>query len=310
MRFRKGSCPPGLWQGLSWIILLFVTVAFYLEFYPDHPSLPHYVVIGLNTLLTVALIVFGVLGTYVDPSDPTVFEERTAKETNTSFDDTGYTKICTICKTHVQEGSKHCCDCNTCVIGFDHHCKWLNNCIGSINYKYFAGLLGILQALSGMHTIVSIWLSFRDTTGEDLNSALLEVINHDCYLVLVFVAGSLSFAIFVANGHLIGFHLWLAKEKMTTYDFILKRRELKKRMSKKSNKVISSSKGDGQLTFRDHGLPGLNIKSTRSITTSSHIISTRRKDGWESDRLCTDHNTHMTDDPSSEPKNQSPADEE
>ena len=36
---------------------------------------------------------------------------------------------------------RHCRFCDKCAKGFDHHCKWLNTCIGSINYKYFSGVV-------------------------------------------------------------------------------------------------------------------------------------------------------------------------
>ena len=67
---------------------------------------------------------------------------------------------CEICKTHVQERTKHCGDCNRCVHVFDHHCKWLNNCIGQKNYKEFRYLCLAVFFFSLIHLIANIFAMY------------------------------------------------------------------------------------------------------------------------------------------------------
>lgn len=305
MRFRKVRCPTW-WQVLSWGTMIYQTAVFYLAVIPEESSSVQSVLIALYSLFTVGLVVLGVLGTYIDPSDPTIFEERAAKESNISFDDTGYSKVCVICKTHVQEGSKHCCDCNSCIIGFDHHCKWLNNCIGVVNYTIFAWLLAMLELSATLQTAVCIWQCSNILQNLDLNSTLSSLVGYDAFLTMTVTSGLMALTIMVVNGHLIGFHIWLKVNHMTTYDVILKRRELKRnRTTRKAKSVVVPQV---QLPLGLDLMPALSIKSSRTHTTSSHVTTTRRKEGWESDRLVTsDKITHTTEDESSEPKVVTPA---
>jgi palmitoyltransferase len=185
-----------------------------------------------------------------------------------------------MCTTHVSDDAKHCIRCNTCVVGFDHHCKWLNNCIGSLNYKYFVALIVVLQTWTALLLVLSIILCYRVIEGLDISAAFLGVLSSDVYLGLVVVTGSISFAVFIVNGHLIGFHVWLKKSGLSTYDFILRRREL---MMQNSIKVQA---GDPSTTPPQP--PSAKVqdedKSIHSVNTLSQVISTR-DDMWESDQL-------------------------
>jgi palmitoyltransferase len=98
-------------------------------------------------MLICFLVYYTILTTKIDPTDPTVYFEREAKQKGydvVGFDPDKYEYFCNICKTHVLENTKHCQQCNRCVEMFDHHCHWLNNCIGLQNYKYFIRMLSFV----------------------------------------------------------------------------------------------------------------------------------------------------------------------
>jgi palmitoyltransferase len=269
------------------MIMTYLTLVFYLAYIPLYSSSVQAALLVLNSVLTLVLLACGVLGTYTDPSDPTIHQERTAKQTNCAFDISPYSKICTICCTHVFDDSKHCCDCNTCVIGFDHHCKWLNNCIGSLNYKFFIALIVSFQALTALHSAVSIFSCVEVSQDQGLNQTLLGFLDYEAYLALAVISGAFSFSLFVVNGHLIAFHIWITKHGLSTYDFILRRRETNRRKSAVSrSNVTSSVHPQEQLTFR--------LKDISRITGTRTASSRRRDEGWESDRLTT-NNTHLTE---------------
>lgn len=297
MKCRKVSCLPGFWQGISWVAVAYLSLIFYLAYVPLHSASTQAVLISCNTFLTTLLVIFGVLGTFLDPSDPVISQERLARLTNTSFDRSVYTKICTVCETHVNDDTKHCTSCDTCVMGFDHHCKWLNNCIGSLNYRYFITLIAILQTWTAFHFVLSIILCYRVIEGQDISAALFGGFDSDAYLALVLVTGSISFAVFIVNGHLIGFHIWLTKSGLSTYDFILRRRELKKQKSMKVQADPSSTTPSQPPAAKAQ----VEVKSNRSANTLSNVVS-MRGEVWESDQLCTEITTYLTEEPLNAPQ--------
>ena len=86
-----------------------------------------------------------------------------------------YQYYCQICRTHVQERTKHCGDCNRCVSMFDHHCKWLNNCIGDRNYRHFIYLcicvfcMSIIQIISHIYCIQQYYQSSTEDNLQDVS---------------------------------------------------------------------------------------------------------------------------------------------
>jgi len=173
----------------------------------------------------------GLWATLSDPTDVAVYAHRRAQQNGEFFDTSLYPAMCTICKTSVHGGSKHCGFCNRCVQSFDHHCKWLNNCIGQGNYRLFLVLIGILFCSELAFCIAA--LLFLGRSGEDSFRENCErYAGWDCQgLAIALVAFALLVAALVVFGlaNLIGLHVWLRKyKKMTTYEYIISKRRAAK----------------------------------------------------------------------------------
>jgi palmitoyltransferase ZDHHC1/11 len=174
-----------------------------------------FIVFTTNTIFTSFIAIWC---TYIDPIDSGI--------KNYTFQDQSSTKMCTICKASVHENSKHCGECNKCVEYFDHHCKLLNNCIGKANYRYFILLVVSLELISslylGMVIYVIIGLSGQWSEYQRLcnylNSGYQGIQSLIGYLVITMLLGAI---VFFFNTYLIFLHIWLRKNNLTTYQYIL-----------------------------------------------------------------------------------------
>lgn len=127
------------------------------------------------------------------------------------------------CDWYVSKTTKHCKVCNRCTKDFDHHCIWLNNCIGYNNYTSFIILLVAYWAYNWLYLIVggfSIFSMIRHfSIKKGISVGLLAV----CGLTLI-----VKVVITALTTSLLIFHILLKCKGQTTYEFIVKRRELKR----------------------------------------------------------------------------------
>ena len=228
----------------------------------------------LYSISLVGLVVSGCLSTFTDPTDYVVVAERKARHYNRPFDTKPYRQICTICKTHVLEESKHCGQCDRCVDGFDHHCKWLNNCIGSRNYRYFLVLITFFEILSGLQASFSAYILHlcNDSTFLESTENSLGLHPASVYITLLVIQTTLSLVIFLIIGQLIVLHIWLRIHGLTTYEYIMNRRKKRRkervspikevntdisvirelRQSKESSVMMEEPDAEMSLTRRKH----------------------------------------------------------
>jgi palmitoyltransferase ZDHHC1/11 len=89
----------------------------------------------LTHVFSLLVLISGGLATYTDPTDPSIYEQRSQSTKKQGPSNLVYK--CQSCNLFIKKYTKHCRSCNRCCLYFDHHCKWFNNCIGAKNYKFF-----------------------------------------------------------------------------------------------------------------------------------------------------------------------------
>jgi len=197
---------------------------------------------------TIGTILCVFAATAADPTDEIVIMERKCKAEGKHFDDTPYQYHCDYCNTCANGGSKHCGTCDRCVTDFDHHCHWINNCVSKKNYKAFfgailcVGLATLIFALSGIFFMVDY---YSRGIGIIENLSSLKHSQTSKWMPVVMAIFTFVAAVFCfLDLKLVHFHLYLIRNKMTTYDYILRERELKeeKEISEIGKRVKKSKK--------------------------------------------------------------------
>lgn len=127
------------------------------------------------------------------------------------------------CQAYSRVTSKHCGQCNRWVYNFDHHCKWLNNCIGENNYKYFI----MLVILFWLTTLIIFCLSVAYLVGYHTDGSHISKIEkfsvfpYSCSWILCIIC----FLKIWFSTHLLGFQIYVKSRGMSTYQYVLKKRQ-------------------------------------------------------------------------------------
>ena len=105
--------------------------------------------------------------------------------------------------------------CNRCTSVFDHHCKFVNNCVGESNYKDFLKLIFFLEIFEII--VLGICVSYFSRNYMKLGYGDIPVIIVMCKSIITLLA----------NGYLIGFHIYINAKKITTFEYITLKSEKK-----------------------------------------------------------------------------------
>ncbi|XP_064466811.1 palmitoyltransferase ZDHHC1-like [Ornithodoros turicata] len=247
------SLPLNPLQLLAWFFLTYFLVFYFAVLVPHCPpgawQITLYV---LNTILATVHIASHICSTSIDPADRNVLNKN-IKGPLPVFDRSKHAHVienqfCYICEVKVGCKAKHCSSCNKCVATFDHHCKWLNNCVGGKNYRYFAVCIATALAASLLIFCVSValivaylvkdsWLHLSvlennstvaypgNVPLKDPMFAVIVPVDAVVWLAAVVVCAVLSFFAIGLLSHLSGFHLFLAFRGLSTYDYIVQKRD-------------------------------------------------------------------------------------
>ena len=141
--------------------------------------------------------------------------------------------------------------CNRCTKDFDHHCSITNNCVGLCNYKDFFILISCVQVSLTICIISCVYAVVIYTENrEEFGNRLSVYRNTTVAIVLVCITLGICFIVFIMNGFLIGFHLYIKKKNLTTYEFISRR-----------NRVVP----EGQANRSFKGDSGYNLAGFDSV---------------------------------------------
>eukprot|EP00392_Amoebophrya_sp_AT5.2_P007526 g7541.t1 len=185
---------------------------------------------------------------------------------------------CTLCRSKVDSTSKHCTDCNKCVVEFDHHCVWMNTCVGRKNYHLFLFSIGALALVCTCINFLAAWMlvdynndhkgdllvrKLRSPTPAELlgecgvEGYLQPVPRCHCWIQPA-VYGFLLFInvpFWLLNNQLIFLHIFLMRNKLTTYEYIM----IKLEREKEKESTTITLKSGRTLSFKKtlKALPGV-----------------------------------------------------
>ena len=229
---KNGFFCPWQWQQiLSYILIIIITIVFY-------TCTTVFFIINRKLIMTIyiisllLLILMGILITGIDPSDPSLKQERKKRE-KCERDNIQYVleisdskDFCLICCCNIDPNSKHCKECDRCVRNFDHHCSWLNNCIGDDNYKIFFFFLLIVFYKLALNIFLQIYAFIFYLKRSDEEDQLIRSncdtigIGSKTAAILTITFAFLNTIIIMNVLYMIIIHIWLMSQGLTTYEYI------------------------------------------------------------------------------------------
>ena len=224
---RHGFNLPFHWgQVTSWVVMPLLCAEFFSLTVPNLQDGPRQAYISVYVTSFVLTVIFCVLCTIADPTDSAL---KLTRNGSTPCSAQLYPKLCVRCGIHVESHSKHCSSCQRCTSDFDHHCNWINNCIGRANYRLFAMMIGVLEVCMCTQTAATASvLSQTLQSGSDIKEKYDVGDKAGLYITTLLLTVVITGLASVFNGGLVIFHCYLRYNKLTTYDFIVARRQTAK----------------------------------------------------------------------------------
>jgi len=172
------------------------------------------------------LVVSTFRATKCNPIDPFVLRD----ESEFKDEELEELPFCGLCATTVQARSKHCRACNKCVASFDHHCMWLNNCIGGDNYYAFFVSISSVAVMIGV-VLGTILYQFIDYFTNEAFESRLEAspvhsgLSMEAFLVTLIAMSFVNVPLWCLDMQLVLLHVYLMHQNLTTYEYIMNRRQ-------------------------------------------------------------------------------------
>ncbi|XP_018596109.2 palmitoyltransferase ZDHHC11 isoform X2 [Scleropages formosus] len=305
-RVNGWSLPLNGFQLVAWIIywyLAIVVFGIYIPLLPSPWATVSYCVIGCFFFFH---IVTHLVATTIDPADANVRAKKNYEDPMPVLDRTKHPHViqnlhCYLCDVDVGPRVKHCSNCNKCVADFDHHCKWLNNCVGGRNYWCF--FITVASAALGILLLILIVLfvfieHFTNPANLRTSPHFHSLRENDTWLVFLplapletsstgilvpaFITVMLGLASLLLLGHLLGFHIYLLANKMSTYDYIVKQRQ--SRSSQRSEVGTTQSR----TADRASKMPQVETSIDCDASLSGRVSALRYQDEGLSGGLCAE----------------------
>lgn len=241
--------------------------------------------------LLVLVLIFWVLATKTDPSDPRIY-----RKTISAFDSSIPLNYCRICKSGVLKDSKHCAKCDRCVEEFDHHCEWLNNCVGKRNYRAFFMLTLFMAFASLMKICVGIYLlglGINDTDNLNIPEKYEEK-NPMKYIVFIGISCIKDPVILIFLFYLLYFHIWLKLQGLSTYRYLVQQK------NEKNNKMSISTKKTQETTKKSSKSEK---KSSRSLRALQNLEASSNNNNNVSNNVNMNMNMNLNEDEINTKKN-------
>ncbi|XP_017551299.2 palmitoyltransferase ZDHHC11 [Pygocentrus nattereri] len=249
-RVNGWTLPLHVLQLLAWLMYSFMAIVGFGVYIPLLPPPWNYIAYGVIGTAFLLHLLTHLAAVTVDPADNNVQLRKDYSSPMPVFDKKKQPHVihnqhCYLCEVDVGPKVKHCGSCNKCIADFDHHCKWLNNCVGRKNYWLF--FMTVLSAVFGVLLLVVVilfifiehfvnpanlrmaaafqsvkenrtWLAFLPLAPVQTSSASL--------LILAFITVIVALASLLMLCHLLVFHIYLLCKGMSTYEYIMKQRQL------------------------------------------------------------------------------------
>jgi len=200
----------------------------------------------------IVLVLAAIKATKCDPADPHIRGQDYGVKVNKEEDEA--LPYCVQCDSPVFSRSKHCRACNKCVQDFDHHCMWVNNCVGAENYRAFATCIASVAVMTANILVISAYLLIDYFANDEEfeirwheHPLFADVAKEVALVPFIFLA-VVNLPFFVLDMHLVLLHLFLSWNNVTTYEYIMNKRNTMENETYQAESTKSA--GDGKPKLR------------------------------------------------------------